>query len=170
MATTTNNGWTTPDDTAYVSQGAAAIRTLGSAIDTSTGTGLKAWQTYVPTISGGFTKGNGTFIAKYAQLGKNVHVLVKYTTGTTSTSGSNLLISLPVTAAQTFNLGNVSMVIMGTSYDGIIRNETTTTGRILCKGASGNYVTQTQVTTAVPSATGWLDGDTVTFSLTYEAA
>lgn len=35
MATTTNYGWTTPDDTALVKDGAAAIRTLGSSIDTS---------------------------------------------------------------------------------------------------------------------------------------
>jgi hypothetical protein len=35
MATTTNYGWTTPDDTALVSQGAAAIRTLGSSVDTT---------------------------------------------------------------------------------------------------------------------------------------
>jgi hypothetical protein len=35
MATTTNYGWTTPDDTALVKDGALAIRTLGSAIDTS---------------------------------------------------------------------------------------------------------------------------------------
>lgn len=36
MATTTNYGWTTPDDTSLVSQGAAAIRSLGSSIDTTT--------------------------------------------------------------------------------------------------------------------------------------
>jgi hypothetical protein len=35
MATTTNYGWTTPDDTDLVKDGASAIRTLGSAIDTS---------------------------------------------------------------------------------------------------------------------------------------
>lgn len=35
MATTTNFGWTTPDDTDLVKDGAAAIRTLGSGIDTS---------------------------------------------------------------------------------------------------------------------------------------
>jgi hypothetical protein len=35
MATTTNFGWTTPDDTDLVKDGAAAIRTLGSSIDTS---------------------------------------------------------------------------------------------------------------------------------------
>ena len=35
MATTTNYSWTTPDDTYLVKDGASAIRTLGSAIDTS---------------------------------------------------------------------------------------------------------------------------------------
>lgn len=35
MATTTNFGWTTPNDTDLVKNGAAAIRTLGSAVDTS---------------------------------------------------------------------------------------------------------------------------------------
>jgi hypothetical protein len=36
MATTTNYGWVTPDDTALVKDGAAAIRTLGTSIDTTT--------------------------------------------------------------------------------------------------------------------------------------
>lgn len=36
MASTTNYSWTTPDDTALVKDGAAAIRTLGSSIDTTT--------------------------------------------------------------------------------------------------------------------------------------
>ena len=35
MATTTNFGWTTPDNTGYVKDGALAIRTLGNSIDTS---------------------------------------------------------------------------------------------------------------------------------------
>jgi hypothetical protein len=36
MATTTNYSWETPDDTDLVKDGAAAIRTLGSSIDTTT--------------------------------------------------------------------------------------------------------------------------------------
>jgi hypothetical protein len=36
MATTTNYGWTTPDDTSLVKDGASAIRSLGTAIDTTT--------------------------------------------------------------------------------------------------------------------------------------
>jgi hypothetical protein len=37
MPTTTNNGWTIPADTDLVKDGAAAIRTLGNAIDTTLG-------------------------------------------------------------------------------------------------------------------------------------
>jgi hypothetical protein len=36
MASTTNYNWSTPDDTALVKDGAAAIRTLGSSVDTTT--------------------------------------------------------------------------------------------------------------------------------------
>lgn len=36
MASTTNYGWSTPDDTSLVKDGASAIRTLGSSIDTTT--------------------------------------------------------------------------------------------------------------------------------------
>lgn len=36
MATTTNYGWDTPDDTDLVKDGAAAIRTLGSSVDATT--------------------------------------------------------------------------------------------------------------------------------------
>lgn len=35
MATTTNYGWTTPDDTALVKDGASAIRSLGSSVDST---------------------------------------------------------------------------------------------------------------------------------------
>ena len=35
MATTTNYSWSTPDNTAYVKDGASSIRTLGSSVDTS---------------------------------------------------------------------------------------------------------------------------------------
>jgi hypothetical protein len=36
MATTTNYSWVTPDDTSLVKDGAAAIRTLGTSVDTTT--------------------------------------------------------------------------------------------------------------------------------------
>jgi hypothetical protein len=35
MATSPNYGWSEPDDTAFVKNGALAMRTLGNAIDTT---------------------------------------------------------------------------------------------------------------------------------------
>lgn len=40
MATTTNYSWSTPDDTALVKDGASAIRTLGSSVDSTLFTAL----------------------------------------------------------------------------------------------------------------------------------
>jgi len=42
MASTTNYSWTTPDDTSLVKDGAAAIRSLGSAIDSTVFTNASA--------------------------------------------------------------------------------------------------------------------------------
>jgi hypothetical protein len=47
MATTTNYGWETPDDTDYVYQGAAAARTTANAIDTTLYSLARGVQSYV---------------------------------------------------------------------------------------------------------------------------
>lgn len=62
MATTTNYGWTTPDDTALVKDGASAIRSLGSAIDTSLNTALgtkKAGYVLLSTTTFSASSGQG---------------------------------------------------------------------------------------------------------------
>ena len=100
MATTTNFGWTTPDDTDLVKDGAAAIRTLGSSVDTSfvdllggttgqllakaSGTDLDfTWST--PAVAGGITLITSTDMAGVASVTfssivgtyKNLIVIVK---------------------------------------------------------------------------------------------
>jgi len=72
MATTTNYGWTTPDDTALVKDGASAIRTLGSSIDTSLNNALgtkKAGLVLLNTTSfsavSAFNFANDIFSATY---------------------------------------------------------------------------------------------------------
>ena len=72
MATTTNYGWTTPDDTSLVKDGASAIRTLGSAIDTSLNTALgtkKAGLVLLNTTTfsgvGSFSLAADTFTSTY---------------------------------------------------------------------------------------------------------
>ena len=78
MATTTNYGWTTPDNTALVKDGASAIRALGTAIDTSMNTALgtkKAGMVLLNTTSftGQATQSvNNVFSATY----KNYRIMV----------------------------------------------------------------------------------------------
>ena len=54
MATTTNYGWTTPDNTDLVKDGALAIRTLGSAIDTTVFNNANGTVKNNYLINGGF--------------------------------------------------------------------------------------------------------------------
>ena len=59
MATSTNFGWTMPDNTSLVKDGADAIRTLGNAIDTSfAGVALNAQtgSTYTAVLADGLNK------------------------------------------------------------------------------------------------------------------
>lgn len=173
MATTTNNGWATPDDTAFVFQGAEAMRTLGQAIDTSVGTGLLAWQTYAPTLSGGWANGNGTWTARYAQLGKTVFVRGKFVVGSLTTKGTGMTISLPVTAASTAVESTSvppALCVAGGSNTQILYGYIGTTGNftMFAMNAAGTYLTRTNVTATIPAT--WATSDEIHFAFTYQAA
>jgi hypothetical protein len=127
------------------------------------------WLTYTPVISGGWTGLGVTFSAQYATIGKTVHVKVRFTLSSSSNAGTNLLVSLPVTAsANTFHQGLALLSASGVNYQGVVRNENTTTARVIAQTANLAYVTVTQLTTTIPAT--WAANDTVTFSLTYQAA
>ena len=156
MATTTNNGWETPDDTDLVKDGALAIRDLGQDIDTSVGKGLLAWVAYSPTV----TATSGTFTtlvtnASYCQIGKTVHLAVSIgiTTAGTATGGIN--VTLPVTA-------KTGSIAVGSG------RENSATGnqlQVFIAGATGTCQIW-QYNNATTIATG----RTVLVSLTYEVA
>ena len=128
MATTTNNGWTTPDDSQAFKLGANAMRTLGQAIDTSVGTGLLAWTNYTPTVTTatGSITSKTIYQAKYAVLGKLGFVLFDLGIGTNGTGGGKLSFTLPsgAQAKSTFfcgvgrenaNTGNMLQVVLETT-------------------------------------------------------
>jgi hypothetical protein len=108
MATTTNYGWTTPDDTALVKDGAAAIRTLGSSIDTSLNTALgtkKAGLVLLNTTSfSGVTSQqiNSVFSSTY----DNYKIYLNITSG----AGGSLAVQFATggTANTTTNYNNVT--------------------------------------------------------------
>ena len=77
MATTTNYGWTTPNDTDLVKDGAAAIRTLGSSIDTTVfanASAAIAKSTFTTKGDLLVGTGSGTFVRQ--GIGANGTVLV----------------------------------------------------------------------------------------------
>ena len=76
MATTTNYSWTTPDDTALVKDGASAIRSLGTAIDTTvfTNAGAAINKTIVDAKGDLIVASGADAVARLA-VGTNDHVL-----------------------------------------------------------------------------------------------
>lgn len=171
--TTTNNAWSIPTATDLVKNGYSAIATLGSAIDTSVGTGLLAWTAYTPTW-GGFGVGNATQTWNYAKVGKIVHVRGRVVMGSTSTFAGSLTFSLPATA----NSGYVQFQPIGAVYIGDVSasqpysgftfwNSTTTIGMNVGNSA-GTYTVPNNVTSAVPMT--WAVSDQIYISFTYEAA
>jgi hypothetical protein len=84
MPTTTNYGWTTPADTDLVKDGAAAIRTLGSSIDTTLKTQIDA---QIPdsllTTKGDLIAATGASTPARLAIGTNDQILVADSTAAT---------------------------------------------------------------------------------------
>lgn len=169
MASTTNNGWATPDDTSLVKDGASAIRTLGSAIDTSVGTGLLAWTAYTPTFTN-FTLGNGSIGFAYAQLGKIMLIRGGMTLGTTSSFSGTISISLPVNSLAVSGnplVGSVRLTDVATqNYYGFVQIATASTIQLIALNASTTWLTGSTVNTTTPFT--WGTGDDIRFFLTYQ--
>jgi hypothetical protein len=90
MATTSIFGWTTPDNTALVKDGASAIRTLGSSIDSSVGA---VTTRDVSTTS-------DTFVIDDAR-----NKLIRYS------STSNVAVTIPLNSSVAFATGSVINII-----------------------------------------------------------
>jgi hypothetical protein len=170
MATTTpNNAWPVPTSTDYVKDGATAIETLGDAIDTSVGQGLLAWQTWSPVLSGGWLNGNGTWTARYARLGNLVFFNGLFVLGTTTTKGTNMICTLPVTCQNTNVLYNIDGLLIagGTSFQLTAAGNTGVSMTLFPINTAGTYASRSTITTTVPGT--WVTGDSVRFSGYYEA-
>lgn len=167
--TTTNNGWTYPTSTDLVTNGASAIQTLATGIDTSTGKGLILWQPWTPSVSGGFTVGNGSWSnALYCQIGKTVHYMAIFTYGSTS-SASTMNVTLPVNARISGSqMMNAYTNAGGTAYALTNRMNATNNTQIYAQSASGNYVALANLSTIIPGT--FATGNIIAISGTYEAA
>lgn len=141
---------------------------------TASGLGA-AWSSWSPTYTN-LTVGNGTVVAKFLQIGKIVNFIYSLTWGSTTafTAGSNIDISIPVTASSDMiSFANVGEAIFYTSglatiAVGIVLLTSTTTIRPYALNASGTYLAIAQVNNTQPIT--WATGSVMALQGIYEAA
>jgi hypothetical protein len=151
MATTTNYGWTTPDNTALVKDGAAAIRSLGSSIDTT----LKAQiDAQIPdsllTTKGDLIAATGASTPARLGVGTNDHVLTADSTAATGmkwaavSGGGITLISTTTLSGAATDLTSIPQTY--TNLVLVIHSATNNTANGVCtikpnsSDVLGNYI------------------------------
>lgn len=87
MATTTNYGWTTPDNTAYVKDGASAIRSLGSSIDTTSATTNLAGLVLIKTQTIGSGVSSVTVTGAFSATYDAYRIVFSGVTGNSAAAG-----------------------------------------------------------------------------------
>jgi hypothetical protein len=140
MANTTNFGWETPDDTDLVKDGAAAMRTLGSAIDTS-----------MMDLKGGTTGQN---------LRKNSNTDMDFTwagdaTNTVIDAEGDLLVGDAADTLQRLAIGTTGQVLtVDTAVDGKIKWAAAAGGGKLLQVVSATTTTATTIASTTLTDTG----------------
>jgi hypothetical protein len=158
MATTTNFGWVTPDNTDLVKDGAAAIRTLGSSIDSTMGelkggttgqvlsktTGTDMDFTWVTTddtnaIQNAIVDAKGDLIGATAAdtparlaVGTNGQMLTADSTAATGLAWSTPVTGMTVISSGSLSSAGTSLTSISQTYNNlvlVIRNGYTTSGQ-----------------------------------------
>lgn len=150
-----------------------ANNTLLTADSTAT-TGIKwagAWTTWSPTVAG-ITKGNGTEVARYCQIGKTVFFEYSFTLGSTSSITGSVTVSAPVNykGSLVFDpVGDIMLEDKDTQfYDGSALIQASTNNIVVLVNASDQtYLRQVNLSATVPFT--WANTDRFFITGTYEA-
>ena len=142
MATTTNFGWETPDDTDLVKDGAAAMRTLGNSIDTSFvdlkggTTGQVLSKTSNTDLDFTWIEQDDTTISFNAQTG-TTYTLVAGDLGkiVTLSNTSGITLTVPPSVFSTGNIINIQAI---------------NTGQVTLAQGAGVTITSTGATSSAP--------------------
>jgi hypothetical protein len=122
MATTTNYGWTTPDDTALVKDGAAAIRTLGSSIDSTVFSNASAGiPKTIVDAKGDLIAGTASDTVSRLAVGTNGQVLLADSTASTGLAwGTPAAGSLTLLSTTSLSGTSVTVSSINQGYKSLI--------------------------------------------------
>ena len=132
---------------------------------------LGVYQDISSTVTfGGFTKGNATITAKYAQANKWIHFYGRVTLGSTSSLAGPLDVALPsagtlgiITMPSACLFWNGATVFWGTSL-----HISTTAIRLVAHLVNGTYASNADASSTVPFT--WASGHWFAWNHVYEAA
>lgn len=150
-------------------QGNSLLNVAGA----STGA-LGEYQAWTPSSYIGLTVGNGNVVARYARAGNLVHAWYKLVFGSTSAVTGDIAIALPVSphasiaANENWAGGATFRDSSGGRYHGIVHISSTDRVLVRAMNTSGTYGGETALGATVPFT--WATGDTLAWSVTYEAA
>lgn len=161
------------DHNTIVTALAAGAFISGTNITNQAGTtqlALGAWTSYTPSFTG-LTIGNSTVVARYAQIGKTVHLAAKITLGSTSAMG-DLAMSLPVSQSATVPLrasAGAFLTSTGVSYP-TPATAFVSGGYVTVRAlyVASTYISTTLMTGTIPWT--WKATDVIEIAATYEAA
>ena len=130
------------------------------------------WEDYTPTFTN-ITVGNGTLNARYCQINKFVAYTIELVFGsTTSFGGSGVTVTLPVTASNTYQVGNGGQVTCEdastTDYWGTLFRYSSTAVGVYVGNAASTYLRFTSLSGSVPFT--WTTGDRLVIQDFYESA
>lgn len=133
------------------------------------------WQNWNPTLSA-ITVGNGTFIARYVQIGKTVHFRVMFILGSTSAVGTSPVFTAPVPAvgghavgAEGTDIGFAKMLDAGIgNYKGTTTIDAANQIGPQVMNSASTFTSAVGVSATAPFT--WGTGDVMYLVGTYEAA
>jgi hypothetical protein len=170
MATTTNYSWSTPDDTALVKDGAAAIRSLGTAIDSTvfTNAGAAINKTIVDA-KGDLIVASGADAVAILAVGTNDHVLTADSGATNGVKWAALPPSGGMTLISTTSLSGatVSLSSIPSTYKHLLlvvsgATNATGNGYFTINPNGSSSITDSGRAEAYHNDTGAFDTDTAT--------
>ena len=146
--------------------------TAATGLSYKSATTLYPWTNWTPTYTN-LTVGNGTTVARYAAIGKTVHVFWKFTWGSTTSMTAYPLLSYPFANSRGDYFMGTSQLIdasAGTSTIGTMYGELGVSNfQPAITKTNATYATFDFITANTVPFT-WTTGDIMTGNFTYEAA